>query len=83
MEEHELLQAVLEARLDSADDDGAMTAREIATKTGMTIPRVRLMLDDLRKQKKITVMWTKRDTLTTPLTGTMTRVPGYVFVREE
>ena len=81
MEEHELLQAVLEARLENAGDDGAMTAREISRETGLSIDRTRLFLGELQKEGKINVVWTKRPTLTTPLTGSMLKVPGYVYSR--
>jgi hypothetical protein len=79
MEEHILLAAVLEARLENADDDGAMTVKEIAKETNLSIARTRLFLADLQEEDKIDVVWTKRPTITTPLTGTMLRVPGYVF----
>lgn len=83
MEEHELLAAVLEARLESADDDGAMTAKEIAKEVGMGIQKTRALLNELQDNGMIQVVWTKRPTLSTPLTGTMLPVYGYVFVRDQ
>jgi ribosomal protein S25 len=77
MDEQELLQALRDARLDSEDDNGALTAGELASKMDMHVSRARKLLRQLMDENKVEVMYVYRDSLRTPLTGTRQKVPGY------
>lgn len=57
----------------------AMTANEIADATNTGIGTVRRKLKNLVAEDRIQVTWVYRETLVTPLTGRMARVPGYVI----
>ena len=79
MDEHELIQAILDAGLDIGldEDADALTTNEIAASSSMSIPQIRTLLKSLMKHGYVEVTYVMRETIRTPLTGKLTRVPGY------
>ena len=79
MDESELIQAVMEAGfdVDMAKDSDAMTTGELAKKTGIGEHRVRVLLKKLISAGYVEAVYVLRDTIRTPLTGKLTKVPGY------
>ena len=76
MTEQELLEAIREAR-DFVGDSDAMTAAEICEATGLGRDSVRKRIKTLMDEGKMKVVWVSRETITTPLTGKLSKVPGY------
>jgi len=78
MDEKDLLQAILDAQLDSPEgEDDAMTTAELYEKTGIYVGRLREIIKRLMDKGHMEVIWVYRDELRTPLTGTRSKRPGY------
>lgn len=79
MDEHDLVQAILDAGLDaSLEEDGeAMTTNEIAGDSGLAHGVIRGLLKSLMSEGYVEATYVLRETMRTPLTGKLTRVPGY------
>jgi len=78
MTEHELLQAILEAKKIQQDaDDKALTMEEITEKSNLSDKKARKLVKELMSSGKVEVVYVQRETITTPLTGRLYPKPGY------
>ena len=78
MTEHDLLQAILEAKKIQEDaDDDALTMAEIAEELAMSDKKARKVIKELMSSGKVEVIYVQRETITTPLTGRLYPKPGY------
>lgn len=79
MDESELIQAIIDAGFDTRLDDGvdALTTRELSESSGMSVPQIRGLVKSLMKGGLLEATYVLRETIRTPLTGRLTRVPGY------
>jgi len=83
MEERELVQAVIDAGLNVEwGDDDAKTSKELSEESGLEVRRVREILGGLAKEGYIEAVYVMRETLRTPLTGRLSRVPGYRYTKK-
>jgi hypothetical protein len=84
MDERELVQAVIDAGLDTTWEDNveAMTTAEIAEASGLSPKIVRELLKAMIKESYIDTVYVLRPTMKTPLTGKLARVPGYMLTDE-
>ncbi len=79
MDEQELIQAIIEAGfgIDDDSDSDALTTGEIVELSSLTVRKVRQLIKPLMKSGHVEVVYVMRPTLRTPLTGRLSRVPGY------
>lgn len=79
MDESELIQAIIDAGFDTSLDDAvdALTTNEISASSGKSVPQVRDLIKPLMSSGYVEVVYVMRETIRTPLTGKLTRVPGY------
>jgi predicted transcriptional regulator len=78
MTEHELLKAILEARKIEEDaDDKALTMAEICEKLEMSDKKARKLVKELMSIGLVEVLYVQRETIMTPLTGSLYPKPGY------
>lgn len=83
MDEKDLIQAIRDASLDVQEhDNGAMTSGELAESAGLGQRRLVESLKSLVKSGYVEVVYVKRETLRTPITGKLARVPGYRLTEE-
>lgn len=76
MDDQELLQAILEAAIESGLED-AKTAQEIAEELKWGVQKVRRTLRVLLADGTAEAVYVRRPTLNHALTGITYRVPGY------
>ncbi len=79
MNEDELIQAIIDAGFDTGldGDVDALTTNEISKSSGKSVPQVRELLKPLMASGYVEVTYVMRETIRTPLTGRLTKVPGY------
>lgn len=78
--ESDLLQAILEVRVEEKADDDALTMAEIAEKLAMSDKKARGVIKAMMSDGLVEVLYVQRETITTPLTGRLYPKPGYRLV---
>lgn len=81
MTEHDLLKAILESRKIEEDaDDTALTMVEIVDRLEISDKRARKLIRELMSDGVVEVLYVQRETIMTPLTGSLYPKPGYRLI---